>query len=140
MGQGDVSPQAVARSGDAVAVFAPIPPGEPKQLTYTYVLPADAGHVAIPIDQATKEVDLLVEDTTATVAAPGLETLGVDAVERRRFARYRVSAPVVPAQLAVTLPHGPFRVQQLVPLVVGMLALALIAGLVVALRRGPISP
>jgi len=139
VGQGDVSPQAVARSGDGVAVFAPLPPGEAKQLSYTYVLPADADHVTIPIDQPTKEVDLLVEDTTATVAAPGVEALGVDAVERRRFARYRVSAPAVPAQLAVTLPHGPFRMQQLVPLVVGVLALALIVGLVVALRRGPIS-
>ena len=139
VGQGDVSPQAVARTGDAVAVFAPLPPGEPKQLTYTYVLPADADRVAIPLDQPTKEVDLLVEDTTSTVAAPGVEALGVDAVERRRFARYRVSAPVIPAQVVVTLPHGPFHVQQLVPVVVGVLALALIVGFLIALRRGPMS-
>jgi len=63
----------------------------------------------------------------------------VDAVERRRFARYRVSAPVIPAQVVVTLPHGPFHVQQLVPVVVGVLALALIVGFVIALRRGPMS-
>src|SRR5438876_3715705 len=139
VGQGDLSPRAVARNGDAVAVFAPIPPGDPKQLTYTYVLPADADHVAIPIDQPTTEVDLLVEDTTATVAAPGVEALGVDAVERRRFARYRVRAPAVPAQVVVTMPRGPFHVQQLVPVVVGVLALALIVGFVIALRRGPMS-
>jgi len=62
----------------------------------------------------------------------------VDAVERRRFARYRVSAPVVPAQVVVTLPRGPFHVEQLVPAVVGVLALALIVGLVVALRKKPV--
>src|SRR5207249_2287308 len=65
-GQGALSRRAGARNGDAVAAFAPIPPGDPKQLTYAYVLPADADHVAIPIDQRTTEVDLLVEDTTAT--------------------------------------------------------------------------
>ena len=135
VGQGDLSPRAVARNGDAVAVFAPIPPGDPKQLTYTYVLPADADHVAIPIDQPTTEVDLLVEDTTATVAAPGVEALGVDAVERRRFARYRVRAPAVPAQVVVTMPRGPFHVQQLVPVVVGVLALALVVAFVIALRK-----
>jgi hypothetical protein len=135
VGQGDVSPQAVARTGDTIAVFAPIPPGDPKQLTYGYVLPADARRVAIPIDQPVEEVDLLLEDTTATVAAPGLEALGVDAIERRRFARYRVRAPAPPAQVVVTLPGGPFQVQQLVPIVVGLLALALIVGFVVALRK-----
>src|SRR5207245_10251096 len=130
-----LAPRAGARNGDAVAAFAPVPPGDPKQLTYTYVLPADADHVAIPIDQPTTEVDLLVEDTTATVAAPGVEALGVDAVERRRFARYRVRAPAVPAQVVVTMPRGPFHVQPLRPVVVGVLALALVVAFVIALRK-----
>ena len=53
VGQGDVSPQAVTRRGDSVAVFGPIPPGERKQLSYAYVLPADVRAVHVPIDQPT---------------------------------------------------------------------------------------
>jgi len=62
----------------------------------------------------------------------------VDAVERRRFARYRVRAPAVPAQVVVTMPRGPFHVQQLVPVVVGVLAVALMVAFAVAMRRGDI--
>src|SRR2546427_9786829 len=77
----------------------------------------------------------LVEDPPARSAPPGVEALGVDAVERRRFARYRVRAPAVPAQVVVTMPRGPFHVQQLVPVVVGVLALALVVAFVIALRK-----
>ena len=39
----DVSPQVVTRRGDTVAVYGPLPPGERKQLSYTYVLaPSDS--------------------------------------------------------------------------------------------------
>src|SRR5207249_453485 len=65
VGQGDVSSQVVTRRGDSVAVYGPLPPRERKQLSYTYVLPATVRRVSVPIDQATDEVDLLLEDTTA---------------------------------------------------------------------------
>src|SRR5205814_1315812 len=65
VGQGDVSPQVVTRRGDSVAVYGPLPPGERKQLSYTYVLSATVRRVSLPIDQPTNEVDLLLEDTTA---------------------------------------------------------------------------
>jgi len=134
--QGDLSPQAVTQRGDSVAVFGPIPPGDAKQLSYAYVLPGSAARVVVPIDQPTAEVDLLVEDTAATVTAARLDTLGVQEIETRRFARYRARA--VPAGAAVTIAFSAarrFRAESLVPFVVIGAAAALAAGFVVALKR-----
>ncbi len=136
VGQGDLSPPAVARRGDSVAVFGPIPPGPSKQLSYAYVLPADVRLVTVPIDQWTGELDLLLEDSAAVVA-PGLESLGAQDVETRRFERYRTRALEPAARVTIALPSAAFRVQALVPAVVGLVALALGLGFVVALRRRP---
>ncbi len=136
VGQGDLSAQAVALRGDRVAVFGPIPPGDPKQLSYAYVLPAGVERLALPIDQATAELDLLLEDTAAVVTAAPLDTLGVQSLEGRRFARYR--ARPVPAAAGVTVAFADrrgLRAEQLVPYVVAGAALVLGAGFVMALRR-----
>jgi len=134
--QGDVSPQAVALRGDSVMVFSPIPPGDPRQLSYAYVLPANVSSVAVPVDQPTAEVDLLLEDTVAVVTAGRLDTLGVQEIERRRFARYRTAALDAGAQVTIALPTGGrFRPASLVPGVVALAAVALGLGFVVALRR-----
>jgi len=139
VGQGDVSPQAVTRRGDSVAVFGPIPPGERKQLSYAYVLPADVRAVHVPIDQPTGEVDLLLEDTAAVVTGAQLDSLGVEEIEGRRFARYRARAVVTGAPLAIALPQGGLQAQGLVPVVVALAALVLGVGFVVAMRRHPSS-
>lgn len=135
VGKGDLSPQAVSRRGDSVAVFGPLSPGDSKQLSYSYVLPATVRRLAIPIDQWTGELDLLLEDTAAAVAAPAVESLGVETIERRAFARYRTKALAAGAAVLITLPRGPFRVQALLPLIVALAALALGAGMFIALRR-----
>src|SRR3989442_9599603 len=54
VGQGDVSPQVVTRRGDSVAVYGPLPPGERKQLSYTYVLSATARPRAAPDRKSTR--------------------------------------------------------------------------------------
>jgi hypothetical protein len=136
-GEGDVSAEAVALRGDTVAVFGPIPPDDAKQLSYSYVLPATTRRLTIPIDQAINELDLLLEDTTATVAAPGLEKVGVQAIEQRRFAGYRTGALGRGAVVAVTFPEPGFHIQTLLPYVIGLVALALVVGLVIALRKQP---
>jgi len=137
VGQGDLSARAVTLRGDSVAVFGPIPPGERKQLSYAYVLPATARRVDLPIDQPTAEVDLLLEDTAAVVRAARLDSLGVERIEGRRFARYRTPALGAGAQLAIAFSDRPLAPEALVPFVVGLAALALVAGFVVALRRKP---
>ena len=137
VGQGDLSARAVTLRGDSVAVFGPIPPGERKQLSYAYVLPATARRVDLPIDQPTAEVDLLLEDTAAVVRAARLDSLGVERIEGRRFARYRTPALGAGAPLAIAFSDRPLAPEALVPFVVGLAALALVAGFVVALRRKP---
>jgi hypothetical protein len=137
VGQGDVSPQAVALRGDTVAVYGPIPPRERKQLSYAYVLPATVNRVSVPIDQATAEVDLLLEDTAAVVTAAALDSLGIEDLEGRRFARYRTPALARGAPLAIAFTEKRFAPEALVPWIVGLAGLALLAGFLVALRRKP---
>jgi hypothetical protein len=135
VGQGDVSAEAVALRGDTVLVFGPIPPGGPKQLTYSYVLPATVRELAVPIDQPTGELLLLLEDTTAGVTAPHVEALGVEEIDQRRFASYRARELARDADVVLTFPARGFMIQTLLPYVVGLLALALGVGLIVALKR-----
>ena len=135
VGEGDVSAEAVGLRGDTVAVFGPIPPDDAKQLSYSYVLPATTRQVTIPIDQTLDELDLLLEDTTANVAAPDLEFVGVQPIEQRRFAGYRTGALRPGAAVSVTFPAAGFHIQTMLPYVIALVALALVAGLVVALRK-----
>jgi hypothetical protein len=139
IGQGDVSARAVTLRGDSVALFGPIPPGERKQLSYTYVLPATARRVDLPIDQPIDEVDLLLEDTTAVVRAARLDSLGIEDIEGRRFARYRTPALGAGAPLAITFTERRFAPESLVPVVAGLAAVALAIGFVVAMKRRPSS-
>ena len=136
VGQGDVSPQAVTRRRDSVAVYGPLPPRERKQLSYTYVLPATVRSVSLPIDQGTEEVDLLLEDTVAVVTTPHLDSLPVEDIAGRRFARYRTPPLAAGTTLAIAFPARGFGPEALIPFVVGVAALALAIGFWVALRRG----
>ena len=138
IGESDVSADAVRRRGDGVELFAPLAPGPSgKQLSYGYVLPSNVTAFTIPVDQATGELDFLLEDTTAVVTAPSLVALGVDSIEQRWFARYRAGPLTAGAVVTVTLPRGRFRAQRLLPYAVALIALSLVVGLVVALRRKP---
>src|SRR5438094_4599135 len=137
VGQGDISPQAVARRSDSVAVYGPLPPRERKQLSYTYVLPATAHSVSLPIDQGTDEVDLLLEDTAAVVTTPRLDSLPVEEIAGRRFARYRTPPLAAGAALAIAFTVRSLGPESLVPVIVVVAALALGAGFVVALKRRP---
>jgi len=137
VGQGDVSPQVVTRRGDSVAVYGPLPPRERKQLSYTYVLAATVRRMSLPIDQPTDEVDLLLEDTAAVVTAGKLDSLGAEDIGGRRFARYR-TPPLPPgAALAIVFTERRFAPESLIPLIVGVAAVVLAIGFVVALRRKP---
>jgi hypothetical protein len=139
-GQGDVSSDAMQFRHDSVIVFAPIPPGPVKQLSYGYSLPAGMRTLVIPIDQPTDEVNLLIEDTTAVVSAPKLASLGVRVLEQRHFAAYR-AGPLTPGdKVELRLPAGKFRAQMLLPYVIAVLAIGMVIALVWALRRRPPAP
>jgi hypothetical protein len=140
VGQGDISPEAVALNGDSLLVFAPIPPGGPKQLNLSYVLPATTQQFAVPIDQPLGQLLLLLEDTTTGVTAPGLEALGVEEIEHRRFASYRALDVARGADVVLKFPSRGFRVQSLLPFVVALLGLALAAGLFLVVKRARLAP
>ena len=136
-GQGDISAEAIRFRNDSVLVLAPIGPGPAKQVSYAYSIPADTRSFVLPIDQPTAEVNLLVECTTARVRAPKLDTLGVQAIEQRRFAAYR-AGPLSPGdRIEIDLPAGKFRAQALLPYVIGVLAAVMVGALIWALRRKP---
>lgn len=137
-GQGDISPQAMLLRGDRVHVLGPIPPGHTKQLSYGYVLPAGGSRIDLPIDQGTRELNLLVEDTTAAVDAPQVESLGVQEIEQRRFAAYRAGPLAAGDRVTISLPRGAFRPQMLLPYVIAAFAVAMAGALVWALKRKPV--
>lgn len=87
VGESDVSDRAITRRGDSVVVLAPIPPGE-RQLLVSYVLPASTRELRIPIDQPVGRLNVMVEDTSAIVSAPALESAGVEHLEGMAFRRY----------------------------------------------------
>jgi len=136
-GQGDVSPEAMRFRTDSVLIYAPIPPGPAKQLSYDYTLAAGARTFVMPIDQPTVEVNLLVEDTVALVIAPKLESFGVKEIEGRRFAAYRAGPLAAGERVEIRLPPGKFRAQALLPYVIAVVAAGMLVALVWALRRRP---
>jgi len=133
-GEGDVSPEAVARRGDTVLVFAPLPPGQVRQVTFGYTLPASVTGLMVPMPQPTDDLEFLLEDTTAIVTGPSVQRLDVTEVEGRRFARYALHA--VPAGTAVAIQLGAprFDPARLVPVIVAVLVVMLGGGLYVAFR------
>jgi hypothetical protein len=135
IGESDVSADAMVRRGDTLAVFAPLAPGGHKQISFAYVLPDTLRTLRVPLDQPVEELLLLVEDTTASVTAPGLEALSNETVEGRRFARYRATAVPAGGVIEVRLPAPPFRLDRLVPWITAVAALVLGAGLWFALRK-----
>jgi hypothetical protein len=136
-GQGDVSPEAMVFRNDSVYVLGPIPPGPVKQLSYGYSLRSGTRALVIPIDQATTEVNLLIEDTAAVVRAPKLDSLGVQEIEQRRFAAYRAGPLAAGDRVEIQLPSTGFRAQTLLPYVIAVLAGGMVIALVWALRRRP---
>ena len=110
-----------------------------KQLSYAYSLLPDTRTFAIPIDQETAELNLLVEDTAAAVTAPKLQRLGVQELEQRRFAAYR-AGPLKPGDIVeIQLPAGKFRAQAVLPYVIGLLAAGMVVALVWALKKKPLA-
>ncbi|MFN2572056.1 MAG: hypothetical protein ABR537_10675 [Gemmatimonadales bacterium] len=138
-GQGDISPEAMVLRHDSVFVLGPIPPGPAKQLSYSYSIAAGTRALVIPIDQATVELNLLVEDTAAAVTAPKLESLGVQELEQRRFAAYRAGPLAAGDNVEIRLPAGKFRAQTLLPYIIALLAAAMVIALVWALRKKPVA-
>lgn len=138
VGESDMSAEAVYRRGDAVAVSAPIPPGE-RQMLVSYLIPMSVGAVTIPIDQPVERFNVLLEDTLAAVQGPvamqGLAEL--DELAFRRFSAENIAAetPVI-----VRFTASPRAATDFWWIIVPAVVLTLVGGLVVWWRRaGPLA-
>ncbi len=135
VGQGDFSSDAVSRHGDTVALFGAVQPGTGRELAYSYLIPRGASPWMLPVDHPMDLLMLLLEDTSARVIGPGLHAEGVRVLESRHFAEYQIEHVKAGALVSIAFPHGPFRIESLVPFLAGVLGILLIAGFWWALRR-----
>jgi hypothetical protein len=135
--QSDFSADAILQRGGDVQLFGPVQPDHAHQLSYRYVVPGTTHTLQFPVDQPIGELDILLEDTLAVVQAPGLRVGGVEGVEGRRFATYRVDSLGAGVTVSIAFPAGRFRIESLLPILIVVIALVLGAGLWVALRRSP---
>ncbi len=140
VGEGDVSPDAVRRHGDTLAVFAPVPPGPDgvKQVVVSYLAPR-ARLLDLPVDQPYDRFQVLLEDTLATVQALGLQRTGVETVESIAFARFDGSvAP--PRPVRIVFAAGAVRPVDYWWVVVTAVALSFVVGLIAWWRRPRATP
>jgi hypothetical protein len=136
VGEGEIGPDAVRFSGDTAFVAAPFPPGA-KQVVFSYDLPRGVRRVTLPVVAPTANVEILVDDSGA-VAGEGVTEERALAIEGRSFRRFVVrdaaAGMVVEVRLGSRV-RFPAR-----EVAIGLAALGLVAGMVLALRRRPGTP
>jgi len=133
VGEGEVGPDAARFSGDTVFISAPFPPGA-KQIVLTYGLPAGARSVRLPVAQATGDVEILVDDSTA-VAGGDLHEEPPLALEGRNFRRF--VARDVEAGAVLEVGFGGRSRFPVRTVAIMLAAVGLVGGLAMALRPRP---
>jgi hypothetical protein len=134
VGESDVSPEAVTRRGDSLIVSAPLAPGE-KQITVEYVVPAGHADLELPFAQPVAMVNVLAEESGASVSGGTLALADSQTLQGRPFRRW---TGLVPAggTLRVTLPGRQRAPEWLLAVLVAAVALVLTgAGWYFLLRR-----
>jgi hypothetical protein len=135
VGQGEVSPAAVTFGGDSVRVAAPFPPG-PKQIVLGYALPRGR-HLVVPVDQPTIRFEVLSEEPVR--AGSGLVAMEPLQMEGRTFQRLGGDALRAGSEVEVRF-GGSGLAGNTTALALGLAALVLAGGAVVAFRRRPAAP
>jgi hypothetical protein len=129
VGESDVTPDAVLRRGDSIAVLAPLTPGE-KQIVLTYLVPRGRTDLVLPRTEAIGELDFLVADTMARPVAGPLEDLGNASFENVRYLRLEAKNVPPGAPVIVRVSRRPPQPADFVWLVVMVSALGLVAALI----------
>jgi hypothetical protein len=137
---GDLSAGAVSFRGGRAQVFAPISPGV-RQIALTYLLPANAFPLLIPLGRPVSVLEVLLEEPRAIVEGAGLAEVAPAAIDGRMFRRFL--AQDVPAQAVMRVSAPPPVERDLKALRV--LALATALAMLIALgiwmaRRKKTSP
>ena len=134
--EGDVSGAAVTFRGDTVLLFAPVAPGR-KSLMLSYRLPVAETRPrwSAPVDS----FDLLVEEVDATVHGAGLVPAPPVTLMERELRRWSAIPPTGP-EGEVRFAIAGTDVRGWLWALVGLVAVALIGGSAVLLRRHPRRP
>jgi hypothetical protein len=125
LGESDVSPDAVTRRGDSVIVSAPISPGE-KQIALQYHLPGGRRTVELPVGSERVALNVLVEESGATVSGAGLSPAEIETLEGRSFHRWSGDVPAN-SLVRISLPGAGAGSTPVIAGLVAALALALLA-------------
>lgn len=131
VGQGDVAQDAVTAGGGRVRVFAPFAPGI-KQLSFSYVVPANAFPLVVPLETGIDVLEVLLEETTGHADGAGLTEVNPVQVSGRMFQRFLAQDVPAPAVMRITVPPPPRALRPLYML--GVVAV-LGAGMLVTLAR-----
>ncbi|MBW8771391.1 MAG: hypothetical protein JF589_16680 [Gemmatimonadetes bacterium] len=135
-GQGDVSASSIQRRGDSVVLLAPFSPGV-KQLSFSYALDARAFPLDITLDRQNGLLEVLLEEPGAQVRAPSLRAQGNATTQGRTFKRFLAQNPAAGERVRIDVPSTAFAARStLVTAVAVGIALAMVAALWVAYRRG----
>jgi len=136
VGQSDVSPQTIFRSGDSVAVVAPLSPGN-KQILITYLLPGSVDALAIPVDHPVLDMNIMLEDTSATIGEGPFTLTGIEELERVSLFRYNAVEVQPGTAITVQFAGAPFAITELWWIIVPIAALLLSAVLYWWLKNQP---
>ncbi len=132
-GESDIPATAIHFEGGRVSVSAPFPPGL-KQVVITYDLPAALRTLAVPVDQPTERLEVLVEDSTTTVSRD-LTSADPVVIENRTFRRYSADSLAAGARPTLTFGAAPADARRYVWIAIVAAALALAAGGALIVRR-----
>jgi hypothetical protein len=133
LGFSELANDAIEIAEGRVRVFAPFVPGE-RQLLVGYVLPAGIEEFTVPLDQPVDMLSVLLGDSTAALAAPTLPMRGVEELEGQPLRRYGQDSIAAGTSVRISFRAGG-GVLPWLWVVVPLAAIALIGGLVLALRR-----
>lgn len=139
---GDLSAGTVAFRAGRGEVYAPVSPGV-RQIALTYLLPANAFPLSLPLGRAVSVLEVLLEEPRAIVTGAGLAEVAPAAIDGRMFRRFL--AQDVPAQAVMLVTAPPPVVQGLAAIkvlgVVTTLIMIVALGVWVIRRRqtGPMS-
>jgi hypothetical protein len=102
-GDGDVRADAMAFTGDTVAVATPIAPGT-RRVTFEYLLPRGATRAILGASPPVGLLDLLVEDSAGTAAGAGLDEQPSGAYAGRTFRHFAASNVAAGQTVTLSLP------------------------------------
>lgn len=133
---GELAAGALVRRGPAVDLYAPVSPGI-RQIAFTYDLPSSAFPLAINLDRPAGVLEVLVQEPTTRVQAPGLHETPAVSAEGRTFRRFLAQDMAAGAVLRVDPPRTmEFRRERAYFGVGALFVAAMLVAAVFATRRG----